>query len=158
MVINDEEDAAYNLGLANKTDTVDEIIVVMGTGGVAARYDEGALLQVDGIAWQGRAAAYHHLSQGIVDGHQIAFTDRLPAEPSVTEESVVARTQTIRPTVYHHTVARLEGRLPRVVGDGVDGKDQRPEHEHDDERDGERKQKLQAIFHLIHLSQAPLAL
>ena len=50
MVINDEEDAAYNLGLANKTDTVDEIIVVMGTGGVAARHDESALLQADGVA------------------------------------------------------------------------------------------------------------
>ena len=77
MVINDEEDAAYNLSLANKTDTVDEIIVVMGTGGVAARYDEGALLQADGVAGQGRAAAYHHLSQGVVDGNHVALIDRL---------------------------------------------------------------------------------
>ena len=62
MVIDDEEDAPDDLRLADESDGVDEVIVVVGTGGVAAWHDDRALLQAYGVAGQCCAASDEDVS------------------------------------------------------------------------------------------------
>ena len=141
-----EHHTSDNLLLADKSDMIQVVIVVVGTVHLA-RHDDHTLLPQNGVARLCRATPYHNISCGVVDSYPIALIHRLATQPSVGEQPFTSRSQTIRPSVHHHPVTSLELRLQRGTRHGVDGKDQRSEHQHNDKSHAKRYDELQRTAH-----------
>lgn len=130
--------------------TLNPIIIVIGTVLQTGQQDD-MLPIADGITGQGLHLSKEHTGIGTVrrvfKSHDITAFHGLPTEPSETKQTATAGTESVTPSVHHHMVARLERRLQSISSHRIDGKSQRPDDHHQQQRDGQGNQESESWAH-----------